>query len=330
MTRILGLILFLVPTLASANDTAWGGTSGNLFPIQTSEVEMVEEHVILQQNSKQNSWDVSVEFSFKNTSDKIVELTMGFPFYANDEEGDLAQPVGTKPVKANDPLVWDFSTTVDGVSTKFKKQEVKLNEKKPDLHYKWAYVWPVKFKPGQTIKVVNTYRQGLTASAGGEFFINYTLMTGGMWKGGKIGRSQIDVIGDETSLPCGSEYGEITPAGSRLERNEAGPTLRWDLKNFAPKTDVRACFMSRNTYRNMKFSDLQDTKLEGLNAADLRVLRNTVFALHGYSFKSPDLQKHFAKQSYYYPRKNFKNSDLNQEERAFVKLVLAREKALKK
>lgn len=330
MTRLLGLLLILLPSVVSANDTAWGGTPGNLFPIQTTEVEMVEEHVILQQNSKQNSWDVSVEFSFRNTSDKPVELTMGFPFYANDEEGDLAQPLGSKPAKANDPLVWDFLTTVDGVSTKFKKQEVKLNEKHPDLHYEWAYVWPVKFKPGQTIKVVNKFRQGLTASAGGEFFIGYTLMTGGMWKGGKIGRSQIDVIGDETSLPCGSEYVEITPGGSRLERAEAGPKLHWDLKDFAPKTDVQACFMSRRTFRLMTFTDLKDTKLEALSAAELRIIRNTIFALHGYTFKSPDLQTHFAKQGYYYPRKSFKNSDLNKEERAFVKLVLAREKMLKK
>ncbi len=330
MTRILGLILFLVPALASANDTAWGGTPGNLFPIQTTEVQMVEEHVILQQNSKQNSWDISVEFSFKNTSDKPVELTMGFPFYVVEEETELAQPKGSKELKPNDPVVWNFSNTVDGVSTKFKKQEVKLNEKHPDLYYKWAYVWPMKFKAGQTIKVVNKYRQGITADSSGHIIPNYILMTGGMWKGGKIGRSQIDILGDDDAIPCGSGDGVITPPGSRLDKTDSGPALRWDLKDFAPKTDVEGCFLSRNHFRMMEFSGLEQTNLEGMSAADLRVMRNTVFALHGYTFKDADLQKHFEKQRYYYPRKSFKQSDLSKEEKAFVNMILAREKALKK
>lgn len=330
MTRILGVLLFLLPTVASANDTAWGGTPGNLFPIQTSEVQMVEEHVILQQNSKENSWDVSVEFSFKNISDKPVELVMGFPFYVVDEESDFAQPKGSKPLKANDPVVWNFSNTVDGVSTKFKKQEVKLNEKHPDLYYQWAYVWPMKFKAGQTIKVVNKFRQGITADSSGHIIPNYILMTGGMWHGGKIGRSQIDILGDEGSIPCGPGDGVITPPGYRWDKTEAGPALRWDLKDFAPKTDVEGCFLSRNHFRNMKMYELEETKLESLSLAELRVLRNTVFALHGYTFKDADLQKHFEKESYYYPRKSFKQSDLSKEEKAFVNKVLAREKALKK
>jgi len=333
VNRIFGLVLFLVPTLASANDTAWGGTPGNLFPIQTTEVEMVEEHVILQQNSKQNSWDISVEFSFKNTSDKPVELTMGFPFFVVDEDnegGDFNQPKGSKPLKQNDPVVWDFSNTIDGVSTKFKKQEVKLNEKHPDLYYKWAYVWPMKFKAGQTIKVVNKYRQGITADSSGHILPNYILMTGGMWKGGKIGRSRIDILGDDDAIPCGPNDGQITPPGSRLDKTDAGPALRWDLEDFAPKTDVEGCFLSRSQSRMMEFSGLQGTDLKGLTAAELRVLRNTVFALHGYTFKDADLQKHFEKQRYYYPRKSFKQSDLSKEEREFVNLVLAQEKALKK
>jgi hypothetical protein len=208
---------------------------------------------------------------------------------------------------------------------------VKINKKYHYLiYYKWAYVWPMKFKAGQTIKVVNKYRQGITADSSGHILPNYILMTGGMWKGGKIGRSRIDILGDDDAIPCGPNDGQITPPGSRLDKTDAGPALRWDLKDFAPKTDVEGCFLSRSQSRMMEFSGLQGTDLKGLTAAELRVLRNTVFALHGYTFKDADLQKHFEKQRYYYPRKSFKQSDLSKEEREFVNLVLAQEKALKK
>ena len=42
-----------------------------------------------------------------------------------------------------------------------------------------------------------------------------------------------------------------------------------------------------------------DKVLPTLSKADLRLLRNTVFALYGVHFKSEDLSKHFDKQVWY-------------------------------
>ena len=327
--RFMAFLILFVATPAWANDTAWGGTPGDLFPIQTSDVAMVEEHIVMRQNSKDWAWEVRVEFTFKNVGKKPVEITMGFPFYTYDPESPSTQPKGTKDVKENDPMVWDFTTQVDGKSVRYEKQAVKANPAFPELHYKWAYVWPTKFEPGQTIKVANSYRQGITQDSSGYIWPTYILRTGGMWHGGKIGRSHIEIFGDSESLPCQDEgFFKITPEKGNLKRKPEGPKWEWDLKDHKPTTDVEACFRSRDHIRNVMFYELEDTDYSKMSVAELRILRNTVFAFHGYEFKSDDLKKHFAKQWYYYPNKKFRNSDLTEEERAFVKAVQAREREL--
>ena len=50
-------------------------------------------------------------------------------------------------------------------------------------------------------------------------------------------------------------------------------------------------------YQNLTVSDLY-----GLNCWDLRVLRNAIYAYHGYIFKSDDLRYHFNQFSWYRPR----------------------------
>jgi YARHG domain-containing protein len=46
---------------------------------------------------------------------------------------------------------------------------------------------------------------------------------------------------------------------------------------------------------------LDATELYGYTAAELRIIRNTIFARHGYQFKSADLNKHFSKFKWYKP-----------------------------
>lgn len=49
-------------------------------------------------------------------------------------------------------------------------------------------------------------------------------------------------------------------------------------------------------------SKLSQEDLEGLTRLELRILRNAVFAMHGYRFKSADLQDYFGRFSWYIPR----------------------------
>ncbi|MDR2809426.1 MAG: YARHG domain-containing protein, partial [Tannerellaceae bacterium] len=47
---------------------------------------------------------------------------------------------------------------------------------------------------------------------------------------------------------------------------------------------------------------LAENDLRGLSKAQLRILRNEIYARHGYIFQSKDLQEYFSQQSWYQPR----------------------------
>lgn len=62
--------------------------------------------------------------------------------------------------------------------------------------------------------------------------------------------------------------------------------------------------------------------VKGKSKADIRIMRNAIFARHGYKFKDKNLQKHFAQYSWYNPRYDDVTSMLNKIEQqniAFLK-----------
>jgi hypothetical protein len=66
--------------------------------------------------------------------------------------------------------------------------------------------------------------------------------------------------------------------------------------------------------------------LNVLTKNQLRIVRNVIYAWHGYSFRSPDLQSLFAAQKWYKVNPDFAESDLNQQERMNLDIILAEEK----
>lgn len=58
---------------------------------------------------------------------------------------------------------------------------------------------------------------------------------------------------------------------------------------------------------------------------DLRLLRNTIYAMHGYRFRSRDLLEHFNKFSWYNGTKDNVENELNEKERRLIRVILAME-----
>ena len=78
-------------------------------------------------------------------------------------------------------------------------------------------------------------------------------------------------------------------------------------------------------YNGLKFSRL-DSKLtaedlQDLDKAQLRLMRNAVYAIHGYDFKSQDLKEYFSGFSWYKPNPNFSESDFTEIERKNIELI---------
>lgn len=330
---LLALTLALAPT-ARANDGVYGGSGTLPMPLTTTEVAMVEEHVVLRWDAKLRAWNVTCDFVFENTSAEPVALTVGFPFPVVDRDGgDVSAPEGQPAPAPDRPLVWNFRTQVDGRAVRAREARTITNPALPDVSYDFAYLWDITFPPKRRVAVRNTYQHGISAVADGTQWAAYALKTGSLWKGGRIGRSRIEVIVNHPRLAlCPPDYGggagRVLPAGGVARRTAKGVEVAWDLTDFEPKDDVSVCLMDLDVYAQMAFWELEQGDLSTMDRAALRLARNSVYAAHGYRFRDRDLAAHFAQQWWYRPNPKFKASKLSPEERALIARIKAAEKAL--
>ncbi|GHS94383.1 hypothetical protein FACS1894207_2490 [Bacteroidia bacterium] len=66
---------------------------------------------------------------------------------------------------------------------------------------------------------------------------------------------------------------------------------------------------------------LTESDLRGLSKWDLRILRNEIYARHGYIFKSKDLREYFSAQDWYQPQYNDVSHLLNKIEKQNVEFI---------
>lgn len=56
---------------------------------------------------------------------------------------------------------------------------------------------------------------------------------------------------------------------------------------------------------------LTESDVQGLSKAEIRIMRNEIFARHGYIFKSKDLRDYFSSKSWYTPKSSNISSELS-------------------
>jgi hypothetical protein len=77
---------------------------------------------------------------------------------------------------------------------------------------------------------------------------------------------------------------------------------------------------------NSSLEELNSKDVENLSKADIYILRNSIYARHGYSFKSTQLSSYFQEQSWYYPVKADIKKELSKIERKNISLLMRYEK----
>ena len=77
---------------------------------------------------------------------------------------------------------------------------------------------------------------------------------------------------------------------------------------------------------NASTTDLTEGDVENLKKSDLRIIRNTIYARHGYSFKNRPLRVFFDSQSWYIPVYSDITKELSQTELDNIQLLLRYEK----
>ena len=77
---------------------------------------------------------------------------------------------------------------------------------------------------------------------------------------------------------------------------------------------------------NSSLKELKSKDVENLSKADIYILRNSIYARHGYSFKSAQLSSYFQEQSWYYPVKSDIKKELSALEKKNINLLMRYEK----
>lgn len=75
----------------------------------------------------------------------------------------------------------------------------------------------------------------------------------------------------------------------------------------------------------LRDSPLTDSDLAGLTPSELRRLRNAVYARHGRTFDTPELQRYFDSRPWYSPRSDYSDQDLTSTDRANIRQIQAAE-----
>ena len=311
-----------------ANDTAFGGTASDPYPIHTDEIRMVSEDITIKSNAEDGSWIYICEFKFKNMSRKTVNLLMGMPFSKRTKSDDemITVPKGAKAPPDGQPLVWEFETFVNGRKLRSTKVVPVVNPKIPSMDYKVAYTWPIRFRPGATHRVRNTYKLSYTSDSGGHLYAEYILKTGGLWYDGTIGRSKLKVILDDPRYLYEKGLKKRpfapTPKGHKMSVKNGNIVFEWDLKNFKPTEDLMVVFKSGNAVLWLDYNEIINKEnFSGYSKERLRQIRNLPYALNGYIFKDRELKKYYDSKWIVPKDKNFSDSNFSEFERKFIERV---------
>ncbi len=92
-------------------------------------------------------------------------------------------------------------------------------------------------------------------------------------------------------------------------------------RSAAPQPLQPATQMNAGMYPDASLRLLGAPDLSGKSKFDLKIMRNEIFARHGYIFRTPDMQRYFSSQPWYAPRFADVTGMLTQVEKANVEFI---------
>lgn len=327
--------VFVPNEVLLANDTAVGGEGSLPIPVSQPHIKMVSELIRingknLNEPQMNGSWHYNCNFTFKNTLNKEVIISMAFPFPINDGNSEIALPAGQQ-TNVGQALVYDFLVTVNDKQVPAQRGNIAPDQNK-GLYYEDAYFWKTTFPPLATVNIHHDYSTGATYDVMGYHWVRYVLKTGALWQDSSIGHTRLEVIPNTPTRLCSeidpkADYLNPTPSGMSISGSRADRKYIWDLRHFQPQADLSLCLFTGISYVRYKViypwlnSDDALGKLARLSNKELRFLRNTIYAQYGRQFQSPDLQEYFSKKWWYVPNHDYSDRMLNEEDKKLLSMI---------
>jgi hypothetical protein len=288
----------LAASVASANDTTFGGAGTDLVPLTETRVRMVSEDIKLRYvpNASLGSWKVTAHYVFENETDTPATTVVGFPEYrCLYPERDCA---GTSFV--------GLQTEVNGVSVTHRQGRITKKHKwEPVLGVVWLY--DVTFPAKQRVDVTHTYSLSSGFDVYGNHDVEYVTRTGALWAG-SIGHASFTfILPPETHslfVPDGVSRENIKLVGPESDAPHVEVTLQHS--DWTPTDDLGLSF-NNSLMVAMERLGADALARSGLRAEDLcppggeaerpaqeQMCLNDAYALRGFPFRRSALH------SYYY------------------------------
>lgn len=308
--RIFYIFMIVLTNYISANDAPYFLSGGNIYPIDENGIEIEMKKEIITLDLYDDYFEVNVNFDFDNKGDTRT-IIVGFPFYSTG--------LGSAEI-------YDFSSKTNGEDVIAERQSlVKSGNNDNFKELGVAYTREITFLE----KSITTTEINYRSTYAGRKYVTYLFGTGKYWDD-RI-KTIIVNVNNHTDYWIYDMYIDgLCPERWKVAWNGDNFTLRFGW--IEPEETARIKFSLENTYIYHQIRTLpgwyeHDQKLlteEDLRyftKDQLRIIRNTIYAYHGYIFKSQELIDYFNDEGWYTPRDDFKESDLNTYEKCNVEII---------
>lgn len=326
MKKIILLSLFFVTNFLFANDTYFFTSGGNLIPAEESDVSVQMKSEVINLVFQPEYYEVTVDFNFYNTGSE-VELLTGFPIF---EEGS-----------GDNGKIYDFKCWTDGKLTDYSDKPLENTQGNKSGILEKAYTRKINFPSKSTTKT-KVYYKAEYGRDSSSYIAQYLYGTGSSWKD-KIGEMTLII---ENNLPYHRPDEFVLPDENtdfkRISDN------KWEAHFYNVEPDYTDCItiLLKDIIDNTgpkkfplygyRFQDdmAEQSWLFWYTKPQLRILRNTIYALHGYPFESDDLKELFTKWgAFWYPEykenPDFSEDELSEIEKHNIDLILKEEQRRK-
>lgn len=303
------LVLFFWGVWASvchSNDAVVYGSGSTLTPTRETSIELRKE--VLTLRFIDDNLFVDVDFTFYNPRE-AHELTVGFitpPTY--DPESYES------PVSEREPSIHDFTVDVNGTPLHYEKAILQDSDfdflKSRRDGETFIYYFDMTFQKGlNSVRHTYSFRGGYSSM--GERFFDYILSTGTYWATGRIEDFTLNIdMGNDaffsinTSFTGNSNLGwKIVGTGRQQNAQfyiDHGH-ISYHATGFVPQDELSFSYYPGkiDMYTHYLMYDADKSELMQMDKTELRILRNTFFALKGYAFKDEELRTHFSDYVWY-------------------------------
>lgn len=320
MKLLLIITFFSLSISVSANDSFVTVAGGQItFDSENTNIEIQRENITIE--LFESNYSVIIDYLFYNNSTTTQILT-AFPEY-KVREGLFSENI-----------IENFHITqIGGEDIEFDYQE---SDYALSNYFKitgW-YLKNIIFEGNSTTQIQISY--DAVYNQNGPFdSVNYLLGTGKTWFG-PIKNLNVTVINQNPEKWIYSViFGSVQ---NYIYTNDLDGIYNLFIAEHEPELEEQIYINITNSPKYYKplysITDsnfiFRDEKLESdwfrfLSAGQLRLLRNSIYAYHGYIFSSFDLQNHFSTEQWYKPNKYFNESLFNENEKYHIQLIYALE-----